>query len=436
MTITRTQRSIRLHLAAGVGVAILLVGGVGGWAATSELAGAVIAQGQLVVDTNVKKVQHPAVGIVKELHVRTGDHVKAGDLLIKLDDTQIRANLDMVVHSLDELSARRAREEAERDGADTVTFPPDLLARQSDPMVALVIEGEGNLFGIRRSARAGQKAQLRAQIAEIEEQVKGQSEQLAAQEKQTEWIVQELKGTRDLWQKNLVQFGRLTSLEREAARLKGEHGALLAQIAQNRGKIAETELRILQIDEDVRTEVGKDLSENRAKTSELTEKRIAADDQLRRVEIRAPHSGLVHELAVHTVGGVIKEGDTIMLIVPEGEKLLVEAKVQPQDIDQLYIGQPASLRFSAFNQRTTPELNGTVSLVSADVVQDTRVGQNAPPYYIVRVSIAPEEIARLGDVKLVPGMPVEVFARTHERTALSYLIRPVHDQVARAFKEK
>ena len=310
------------------------------------------------------------------------------------------------------------------------------MARQSDPLVGRIIDGERNLFAIRRSARTGQKSQLRAQIAELDEQIRGTKEQLTAKDKEIEWVQQELKGTRELWQKNLIQLGRLTALEREAARLEGDHGVLLSQIAQNRGKVAETELRIIQIDEDLRTEVSKDLSENRAKTSELTERLIAAEDQLRRVEIRAPHDGVVHELAVHTVGGVIKEGEPIMLIVPEGEKLLVEAKVQPQDIDQLYIGQPAALRFSAFNQRTTPEVNGTVSLVSADVVQDTRVGQNTPSYYMVRVSISPEEIERLGDVKLVPGMPVEVFVRTHERTALSYLIRPVHDQIARAFKEK
>jgi len=436
MNITRAQRSIRLHLVGGIGVAFLLVGGVGGWGATAEIAGAVIATGQLVVDTNVKKVQHPSVGIVKELRVRTGDHVKAGDLLIRLDDTQIRANLDVVVHQLDELAARRARDEAERDGADQVRFPLELLARQSDPIVARVIEGERNLFLIRRSARTGQKAQLRAQIGELDEQIRGQREQLAAKDKEIEWVRQELKGTRELFQKNLIQLGRLSSLEREAARLDGDHGVLLAQIAQNRGKVAETELRIIQVDEDLRTEVSKDMSENRAKTSELSERRIAAEDQLRRVEIRAPHDGYVHELAVHTVGGVIKEGEPIMLIVPDKEKLLVEAKVQPQDIDQLYVGQPATLRFSTFNQRTTPELNGTVSLMSPDVVQDTKAGPNSSSYYMVRVKIPPEEIARLGDVKLVPGMPVEVFMRTHDRTALSYLIRPVHDQITRAFREK
>src|SRR5437764_5398427 len=208
MSMSRTQRSIRLHIAAGVGVAILLVGGVGGWAATSELAGAVIAAGQIIVDTNVKKVQHPAIGIVKELHIRTGDRVKAGDLLIRLDDTQIRANLEMVRHSLDELTARRARDEAELDGAAEVTFPQDLLARQSDPLVGRIIEGERNLFATRRSSQAGQRAQLRAQIAELDEQIGGTKKQLAAKDKEIEWVKQELKGTRELWQKNLIQLER------------------------------------------------------------------------------------------------------------------------------------------------------------------------------------------------------------------------------------
>jgi HlyD family secretion protein len=436
MSTSPAQRSIRLHLAAGVGVAILLVGGVGGWAATARLSGAVIAQGQLVVDTHVKKVQHPTVGIIKELHVREGKRVKAGDLLIQLDDTQIRANLDVILKNLDEMIARRARDEAELDGADEVSFPADLLARQSDPDVARLVEGERSLFAIRRVSREGRRKQLRAQIGELAEQINGQEKQLVAKSKEIDWVHQELKGTRDLWQKNLIQISRLTSLEREAARLEGDHGALISQIAQNKGKIAETELRIIQVDEDLRGEVGKDLSDNRAKTSELIEKRIASEDQLKRVDIRSPQDGFVHELTVHTIGGVIKEGDPLMLIVPDAEKLMVEAKVQPQDIDQLYTGQTATLRFSAFNQRTTPELNGTVSLVSADVTQDTKSGPNATNFYMVRVAISPEEFARLGEVKLVPGMPVEVFVQTSPRTALSYLIRPIHDQVARAFKEK
>jgi HlyD family secretion protein len=431
---SHTQRAIRNHLLAGIAAVALLTVGLGGWAATTELAGAVITQGQLVVDTNVKKVQHPTGGVIGELHVREGDRVKAGDILVRLDETQTRATLDMVVKSLDELAARRAREEAERDGAEQIAFPADLTARLSDPDVAHAVEGESKLFEIRRAARAGQKGQLREQIAQLQEQIKGLIEQVSAKAREIEWIRQELKGIRELWQKNLVQFNKVTALERDAARLEGERGSLVAQIAQAKGKIAETELRILQVDEDMRSEVGKDLADIRAKTSELVEKRIQAEDQLKRIDIRAPQDGFVHQLTVHTVGGVITpQGDPLMLIVPEADRLIVEAKVQPQDIDQLHVGQAAVVRFSAFNQRTTPELNGEVSLVSADVSQDQKSGAS---YYTIRIAVSPDEIARLGAAKLVPGMPVEAFVQTSPRTVISYLVRPLHDQIARAFREK
>jgi HlyD family secretion protein len=429
-----TSRSIRRHLVASVAAVALLAGGVGGWATTTELAGAVIAPGQLVVDSYVKKVQHPTGGVVGELRVHEGDHVRAGDIVVRLDETQTRANLQVILKGLDEMAARQAREEGERDGAEKVTFPAELLARMSDPDVARVMEGERKLFEIRRAARAGQKAQLREQIAQLLEQIKGLQEQLSAKAKEIDWIREELKGVRDLWQKNLVQFNRLTSLERDAARLEGERGALIASIAQAKGKIAETELRILQVDEDMRQEVGKDLAEIRAKTSELVEKRVSAEDQLKRIDIRAPQDGFVHQLSVHTVGGVVTpNGEPLMLIVPEADKLIVEAKVQPQDIDQLHVGQVAVVRFSAFNQRTTPEVNGVVSVVSADVSQDPKTGAT---YYTIRMGVSAEEIARVGVVKLVPGMPVEAFVQTSPRTVMSYLVKPLHDQIARAFREK
>ena len=431
---TMTHRSIRRHLVAGVAAVAILAGGVGGWAASTELAGAVIAQGQLVVDTNVKKVQHPTGGVVGELRVREGDHVKAGDVVVRLDETQTRANLQIVLKGLDEMAARQAREEAERDGAQKVAFPADLVARIKDPEVARVVQGEQKLFEIRRTARAGQKGQLKEQIAQLQDQIKGLQEQIAGKAKEIEWIRQELKGVRELWQKNLVQFNRVTSLERDAARLEGERGALIASVAQAKGKVAETELRILQVDEDMRTEVGKDLADIRAKTSELVEKRVSAEDQLKRVDIRAPQDGFVHQLSVHTVGGVITpNGEPLMLIVPESDALTVEAKVPPQDIDQLHVGQTAVLRFSAFNQRTTPEINGTVSLVSADVSVDQKTGVS---YYTIRVGVSAEELARLGEVKLVPGMPVEAFVQTVPRTVLSYLVKPLQDQVSKAFREK
>src|SRR6267154_729945 len=386
------RASIRRHLLISLVVIILLVGGIGGWAATSEFTGAVIAQGQLVVDSNVKKVQHPTGGVVAELNVRDGDQVKAGDIIIKLDDTQTRANLAIVSKGLDELMARRAREEAELEGVDRIVFPAELLARQDDPDVARMIAGETKLFATRRNSREGMKSQLTERVAQSQEEIGGLIAQIESKDKQIDWIKQELQGVRELWEKKLVQFTRVTTLEREQARLDGERGQLVAATAQAKGKISEIKIQILQIDQDMRTEVGKDLAEVRGKMAELVEKKVAAEDQLKRIDIRAPQDGMVHQLDIHTVGGVVQAGTPLMLIVPAADRLIVEAKVQPQDIDQLRIGQPAVLRFSAFNSRTTPELNGAVSVVSADVTVDQKSGAN---YYTIRIAVSPEEIARL-----------------------------------------
>ena len=429
----KPRESIQLHLLAGGVVALLLVGGVGGWAATTDLAGAVIAQGSLVVDSNVKKVQHPTGGVVAEVRVRDGDHVKAGDVVVRLDETQTRANLGIVTKGLDELAARQARDEAERDDNGSIEFPSDLLARMDDPDVAHAVNGERKLFEIRRSAREGQKSQLRERIAQLNEEIRGLQTQQQARVDQISWIKKELEGVNDLWSKSLVPYTRVTSLEREAARLEGELGQFIAQIAQTKGKISETELQIIQIDEDMRAEVGKDLGEVRAKTSEMVERKVSAEDQLMRVDIRAPQDGVIMQSTVHTVGGVIMPGEPIMLVVPETDLLTVEAKIPPQDIDQVYLGQPASLRFSAFNQRTTPQLSGSVSTIAADVTQDQKTGAS---YYTIRISVADEEITRLEGRKLIPGMPVEAFIQTNERRVISYLIRPLRDQIARAFREK
>ncbi len=428
------RRSIRRHILISLVVVVLLVGGIGGWAATSEFAGAVIAQGQLVVDTNVKKVQHPTGGVVAELRVRDGDLVSLGDVVIRLDDTQTRANLAILVKGLDELAARRAREEAELEGKETVVFPDDLTARKDDPEVGRVLTGEATLFEIRRKTREGLKAQLGERVSQSEEEITGLTAQVASKDRQVEWIKKELQGVRELWAKQLVQFNRVTTLEREQARLEGERGQLVASIAQSKGKIAETKIQILQIDQDMRTEVGKDLADIRGKSAELVEKKVAAEDQLKRIDIRAPQSGMVHQLDVHTVGGVISAGQQIMLIVPAADKLIVEAKVQPQDIDQVRVGQTAVLRFTNFNSRTTPEINGEVSIMSGDVTLDQRSGAS---YYTVRITVPPNELARLDPaVKLVPGMPVEVFIQTTIRTVVSYFVRPFQDQIAKAFREK
>ncbi len=426
-----THPSIRRHLLVGSAAALVLLGGVGGWATTTELSGAVIAPGQLVVDSNVKKVQHPAGGVVGELRVKDGDRVKAGEVVVRLDETQARANWAIVTKAIDKLEARQARGEAERDGADRISFPADLLARKDDPDVQRVTAGEQRLFEIRRGAREGQKAQLKEQIAQLGQQIQGTAEQEAAKAKEIDWIKRELKGVRDLWKQSLVPFSRVTTLERDGARLEGERGALIATAAQARGRIAETELKILQIDEDLRTEVGKELADIRGKKSELVEKRVAAEDQLKRIDLVAPQDGKVFQQSVHTVGGVIQAGESVMLIVPDGDSLAIEARIAPHEIDQVHMGQRAVVRFTAFNQRTTPELNGEIARIGADVTQEEKKGES---YYAVRIRIADDELARLDGLKLVAGMPVEAFIQTTPRTAVSYLVKPLGDQIARAFK--
>jgi HlyD family secretion protein len=427
------RRSIRLHLIIGLAVVAVLAGGLGGWASTQQISGALIAPGQIVVESNVKKVQHPTGGVVGELRARDGDVVKTGDIVVRLDDTVAKANLAIVTKNLDAALARAARLEAEQRGLDNIKFPAQLIDRASDPDVAAVIASESKLFDVRVTGRAGQKAQLSERIRQLKEEIEGLSAQERAKEQEIALVQQELSGVRDLYEKRLVQISRLTTLERDAARLNGERAQYVASRAQAKGKITETELQIIQVDRDVVSEVSKDLRETNDKIGELIERKITAEDQLRRIEIRAPQDGIVAQSTVHTVGGVITAGDAIMLIVPQTDDLQVEAKVNPQDIDKLQAGQKTLLRLSAFNQGTTPELNGVVSRVSPDVTTDQRTGQS---YYTIRVSMPPEEVARLGEVKLIPGMPVEAFVQTGERTLISYLMKPLSDQLMRTFREK
>jgi HlyD family secretion protein len=409
------DRSVRTGTIAAAALATLVVG----LSTVVSLSGAVVASGQMVVDTSVKKIQHPTGGVVGAILARDGQRVAAGETLVRLDDTQTKANLAVVTKELDELAARRSREEAERDGFDVVRFPDSLVARVNEPEVKRLLDGELTLFLNRKSARQNQKAALQEQIAGLEVQRESRVSQI-------EWIHRELEGVRDLWKKNLVPYSKLTALEREAVRLEGERGQLISSVA-------ETQLKIGQIDQDLRSETGKDLAEIRAKTGELVEKKVAVEDQMKRIEIKSPLDGIIHQSQAHTVGGVVSPGETLMQVVPEHDALTVEIKVAPQDIDQVHLGQPAIVKFPGFNQRTTPELNGDVSLVSADVAQDQKTGAT---YYVARIAVPARELDRLDGQKLVPGMPVETFVQTGKRTVMSYLTKPLRDQIARAFREK
>jgi HlyD family secretion protein len=426
------------------GLRILLIAGVvgGGWLALVPLAGAVVVPGNLVVQSNVKTIQHPTGGVVAEIKVHDGMHVSAGDLLVRLDATQTQANLQMVNKQLDELRARIARLIAERDGLERPEIPAELAARSNEDNVRSLLTSENSLFKARFSARKSQKDLLQSRVAQLSEEISGLDAQVDSKAKQLELIASELTGVQDLYDKHLVPLTRLTTLQREAARIEGERGQLISAIAETKSKIGEAQLQIVRIDQDFRTDVVKELGETQGKEAELVERGVSAQDQLDRIEIHAPTSGVIHQLAMHTIGGVIRASDSIMEVVPDSDELLVETRLQPNDIDQVKVGQKAFVRFSAFNQRTTPQLTGTVSYISATTSHD-QVGQGvqaAQPsqgaFFTVRVVLAEEERRRLGGLQLVPGMPAEVFMQTGSRTMMSYLLKPITDQMQRAFVEQ
>lgn len=403
------------------------------WSILAPMSSAVIAQGQFVVDNNVKKIQHPTGGVVGEILVHEGDRVGEGDLLIRLDETVTRANLQIIVRQLDELAGRKARLEAERDGRDTPEPPPELLSRRDDPDVARIIAAEQKLFQARRATRESQRAQLGRRIAQLRSEIAGLQAQQDANSRETKIIAEELTGVRDLFKKQLTPIMRLNGLERQAVNLDGQKGQLAASIAQSEGKIAEIELQVMQIDEDLRAETQRELREIQGKLAELSERRVAADDQLKRVELRAPSAGFVHQLAAHTVGGVITPAEPVMLIVPTRDELVLEARVAPHDRDQLGLGQSAIVRVTTSGQRSTPQLNGTLTRISADVSKDGSAGQS---FYSVRVTVPASELAQLRTGGISAGMQADVFIEAGSRSLLQYLLRPLMDQTVRAFRER
>ena len=422
----------RLALAGGLGV-ILFTGTVGVWAVATTLSGAVIASGQFVVEGGVKKVQHSTGGIVGELRVGEGDRVVKEQVVIRLDDTVTRANFQVVSKQLDELLVRRARIEAERDGEEHIIFARELRLRLDEPEIKELVEAERNLFDARNATREGQKAQLAKRINQLNDEIAGLKAQQKACDVQARLIEEELVAIRLLYAQNLVSLNRRTALEREAANLDGQKGRLIASLAQAQGKIAETELQIIQIDAALHEEVTKELREIQGRSAELVERRVAAEDQMRRVDLRAPIAGFVHQLAVHTVGGVITPAEPAMLIVPIDGSLQLEVRVNPPDIDQLALGQQALIRIHAFNQRTTPELAGHVSRISPDTSRDQQSGVS---FYTVRVSLSAAELARLGTIPITAGMQADVFIKTEDRTPLEYLVKPLKDQIKKAFRER
>lgn len=427
-----TKRSTRNLLIAGHVSIAVMIGLFGGWAYTARINGAVIAPATLVVESYSKRVQHNEGGIVKNILVKDGDRVTAGQDLLLLDTTETKAELDIIQGMLDELLIKKARLEAQRDGSADVVMPESLVPRASDPGLASILAGQQKLLASSAESDKAKVDQLHQQVQQLTEQIGGINAQITSQSTQSKLIDEELSGLRQLQAQGLVPNSRVLSTEREAARLKGVKAELVSNRASSQSHIGEVKLRILQIDEDRRTQSLGELRDTEAKIAELQEKRIASSARLSRTSIKAPITGTIYQLAVHTEGGVIARGDTLMLIVPEGDDLVLEAKVSPNDIDQVVAGQPAQVRFPGFNARLTPEVGAEVTQVAADV---TRIDANSPPFYSVRLTIPARELERLGNQKLKPGMSAEAFIQTEARSPLTYLVKPLWDQVAHVWRE-
>lgn len=431
---TRLSRSLRRNLMAGTFGMFLLFAGVGGWAATTELSGAVIASGMFVIEGNAKKVQHPEGGIIADLRVREGQLVHAGETLIRMDDTALRASLAAVEKSIVQLLVRQVRLEAERDGRDTMAVPPLLKERLSETDAQAAMADERRLFEDRRIARSGQKSQIVEQAQQLREQIAGLDVQRKAKVDEIDLIEKELEGKRRLYEMGAITLNQVNTLDRSAVRLVGERGQFVASAAAAKGRIAELELQKLQIDQELHQEVAAELRDVANKLATLVEDEVQARDRLKHVEVKAPVSGTVHLLAVHTVGGVVTAAETLMEIVPQSSALTVEARIVPQDIDQIATGQASTLHLTAFNRNTTPELLGSVTRVSADLETDQATGMS---FYRAAIAIPESEIQRLGSsLVLVPGMPADAFITTGQRTVASYFMKPVRDHMQRVFREE
>ncbi len=427
-----SRRSLSRHMVAVLVLSTALVVGVGGWAATTELSSAIVASGTVIVENNVKKIQHLTGGIVGELLVKEGDRVEAGQVLLRLDGTTVRANLSIVQNTLAQLYARRARLLAEQNGSGTFAIPEDLTRLTTATDAKVLEESERKLFVSRVNALASMKDQLASRKDQLKDETEGLTVQLAAIDDALKLIAEELAGLEKLYKEGLVSMQRVTTLKRERAQLEGDRGARIAARAQAAGKSSEIDLQILQLQEDRRTEVAKELTDIEAKISEYEDRQIAAIDQLKRLDITSPLAGRVYQLAIHTINGVVNPGEQLMLVVPESDSLTVEAKVATHDIDQIRLGQPVELVFSAFNQRTTPVVDGEVVTIAPDLVTDQRTGIT---YYPIRVRPKPESLKKLEGLTLYPGMPAEVFIKIADRTVISYLAKPLTEQMRHTFRE-
>ncbi|AEI94952.1 HlyD family type I secretion periplasmic adaptor subunit [Roseobacter litoralis] len=420
-------------LMVGITALLILVGVIGVWSVQARIAGAVIASGNIEVESNRQVLQHPQGGVVGALPVKDGDFVNAGDTVLRFDDTQLRSELAIVEGQLFEILARKARLKAERDGLDALPLTEELaeLAAEDDAVQAL-IDGQAQLFEARATSLQQSSEQILEQIAQAENQIEGATAQLAALETQRGLIEAELTDSQTLFEKGLAPASRVSSLQREQARLLGEIGSVTSSIAQLRGEIASLSIERISLTSRLREEAISTLRDLQFQEVELVQRRLSTTDTLSRMELRAPVSGVIYGSRIFALRSVVSPAEPIMYIIPQDQPMVVAARVDPIHIDQVHVGQEATLRFAAFDQRMTPEIIGHVVRMSADVFTDEVTGMS---YYEVKLVPMDGEAEKLGGQVLLPGMPVEAFIKTAERSPLNYLAKPLTDYFTRAFRE-
>lgn len=433
MKTPQQQWSVRGVIIGGLIALVILVGGFGSWAVFASLSGAVVASGRFEVERNRQIVQHIDGGVVQEILVDEGDVVSEGQTLLRLDPNDLRSQLVITEGQLFELMARRGRLDAERDGTDEVVFDPELLANMDNPEVADLVIGQRRLFEARRESEAKEIEQLNKRAGQTEEQIRGIVAQQASIRTQLELINEELENQQTLLDRGLAQSSVVLSLRRTQASLEGQLGELIASEAQSRGRITEIEIEILKSETSRREEAITRLRDLRYRELELAETRRNLKERLSRLDITAPVSGIVYDLAVKTPRSVIRPAEAVLYLVPQDRPLVIVVRVQTTDIDQIFVGQDVSLRLPALDQRETPELFGKVKLVSADAFEDETSGAS---YYRAEIELNQGEMSRLPEGSgLIPGMPVESFIRTRDHSPIAYLMKPFVDYFVRAFRE-
>ena len=424
--------SFKPWIITGIAGILLVIGTLGSWGFVAPITSAIIALGQVTVDTNRKQVAHLEGGVVDQLLVRDGSQVEAGQTLIKLDATRARARIEILRAGIDQNLAQLTRLKAELSGASTVDYPDELLARKETPSVQELLEGQTMTFEARRLTNQGQVDILERRVEQLQQEVIGLEAQLDSEKRRKVIIDQEVKSLDSLFKNGHVSQQRMLALHREAVQMEGNIGAIEANIARSMQSIGETKLQIIQGEKEFRQEVLNDIGTARSALADLREQYSAAFDVLQRIEIIAPVSGTVVGLTTHSVGAVVRPSDTILEIVPDQDALLIEVQIQPQDVDNVGLDQESHIRFTAFKQRTTPLLIGQVSYVSPDIVQDPKTGL---AHYVARISVEKNELERLGEARLYPGMPAEVMITTGSRTAIQYLVQPIVESMNRAWRE-